>query len=92
MEVFEEEEVAYCDHGEHIAGGGAGLHKKGVVLGASLFQHERDREKTNASCCSLGAFGGSCDRKKCAAEDRERGAAGCLSLDELDQEGVTSRN
>jgi hypothetical protein len=40
----------------------------------------------------LGAFGGSCDRKKCAAEDRERGAAGCLSLDELDQEGVTSRN
>ena len=76
--VFEEEEVAYyCDYGEHMAGGGAGVHQKGVVFGTSHFQHECS-EKTNASCCSLGAFGGrTCDRKKCGVEDRERGAAGC---------------
>jgi hypothetical protein len=64
VKVFEEEEAAYyCGHGEHMAGGDASMHQKGVVLGTSLFQHEC-KEKTNASCCSLGAFGGSCDRKK----------------------------
>ena len=95
MEVFEEEEEGayYCDYGERMAGGGAGVHQKGVVFGTSLFQHEC-REKTNAICCSLHTSGGrTCDRKKYGAEDSERGAAGCLSWDVLDQEScMPSRN